>query len=51
MKIIIENGDSEEKIMMAEALLANGLVSAIEKVNYQCQKVQKNDDEPDGGRR
>ena len=45
MKILLEKGDSEEKIMMAEALLANGLVSAIEKVNYQCQKVQKNDDE------
>ena len=45
MKILIEKGDSEEKIMMAKALLANGLVSAIEIVNYQCQKVQKSDDE------
>jgi hypothetical protein len=45
MKIIIENGDSEEKIMMAEALLANGLVSAIEEQTYSCQKVQKSDDE------
>lgn len=45
MKILIEKGDSEEKIKMAEALLANGLVSAIETVNYQCQKVQKSDDE------
>lgn len=45
MKILIEKGDSEEKMMMAEALLANGVVSAIEKVNYQCQKVQKSDDE------
>ena len=45
MKIILEKGDSEEKIMMAEALLANGLVSAIEKVNYQSQKVYKSDDE------
>ncbi len=30
---------------MAEAMLANGLVSAIERVTYQCVKVQKNDDE------
>ena len=30
---------------MAEALLANGLVSAIERVTYQCVKVQKSDDE------
>ena len=30
---------------MAEALLANGLVSAIERVMYQCVKVQKSDDE------
>ena len=30
---------------MAEAMLANGLVSAIERVTYSCQKVQKNDDE------
>ena len=45
MKIIIEKGDSEEKIKMAEALLANGLVSAVETVTYECQKVQKSDDE------
>ena len=45
MKILLEKGDSEEKVKMAEALLANGLVSAIEKVTYQCVKVQKNDDE------
>ena len=45
MKIILEKGDSEEKVKMAEALLANGLVSAIERVAYQCVKVQKSDDE------
>ena len=45
MKIILEKGDSEQKIQMAEALLANGLVSAIERVTYQCMKVQKSDDE------
>lgn len=45
MKIIIEKGDSEEKVKMAEALLANGLVSAIEHQTYSCQKVQKSDDE------
>ena len=45
MKIIIEKGDSEEQIKMAEALLANKLVSAIEIVTYKCQKVYKSDDE------
>lgn len=30
---------------MAKALLANGLVSAIETVTFSCQKVQKSDDE------
>ena len=30
---------------MAEALLANKMVSAIETVNYQSQKVYKSDDE------
>ena len=30
---------------MAEALLANGVVSAIERLAFQCQKVQKSDDE------
>lgn len=45
MKIILEKGDSEEKVKLAEALLANGLVSAIERVTYQCVKVQKSDDE------
>jgi len=30
---------------MAEALLANKMVSAIETVTYSCQKVQKSDDE------
>ena len=45
MKILLEKCDSEQKIKMAEALLANGLVSAIERVTYQCVKVQKSDDE------
>ena len=45
MKILIEKGDSEEKIMMAKALLANGLVSAVEFANYQYPKVQKSGDE------
>lgn len=45
MKILLEKGDSEQMIKMAEALLANGLVSAIERVMYQCVKVQKSDDE------
>ena len=45
MKIIIENGDSEEKIVMAKALLANGLVSSIERANYETGVVHKRDDE------
>jgi len=45
MKILLEKGDSEQKIQMAEAMLANGLVSAIERVTYQCVKVHKSDDE------
>lgn len=45
MKIIIEKGDTKEQIMMAEALLANNMVSAIEKQTYSCQKVQKSEDE------
>ena len=45
MKILLEKGDSEGQIKMAEALLANKLVSAIETVTYKCQKVQKSDDE------
>ena len=45
MKILLEKGDTKEQIMMAEALLANKMLSAIETVNYSCQKVQKSDDE------
>lgn len=45
MKILLEKGDTEQKIQLAEALLANGLVSAIETVTFSCQKVQKSDDE------
>ncbi len=45
MKIVLEKNDSEAIVEMAKALLANGLVSAIEKVDFQCQKVLKSDDE------
>ena len=45
MKILLEKGDTKEQIMMAEAMLANKMVSAIEKQTYSCQKVQKSDDE------
>lgn len=45
MKIVLEKGDTKEQIMMAEAMLANKVVSAIEKQTYSCQKVQKSDDE------
>ena len=39
MKILLEKGDTKEQIMMAEAMLANKMVSAIETVIYSCQKV------------
>ena len=45
MRIVLEKGDSEEQQKMAEALLANKVVCAIERVDYSCQKVQKSDDE------
>ena len=45
MRIVLEKGDSEEQKKMAEALLANKVVCAIERVDYSCQKVQKSDDE------
>lgn len=45
MKIIIEKGDSEEQIKMAEALLANKLVSSIERANYEINVVHRRDDQ------
>ncbi len=48
MKIIIEKGDSEEKILMAQALLSNGLVGAVENEQHRSCKVQKSDEEVAG---
>lgn len=45
MKIIIEKGDTEEQVMMAKAMLANGVVRAVEREYHCYQKVQKGDDE------
>jgi len=45
MKIIIEKGDSKEKVKMAEALLANGLVSAIERTEVKVDVVSKSNEE------
>jgi len=45
MIIKLEKRDSEEQIQMAEALLANKIVSAIERVTFLSGKVQKSDDE------
>ena len=45
MKIIIENGDSEELVKMAEAMLANKLVNAIENEKPSSVKVYKSDEE------
>ncbi len=45
MKILLEKGDNEDQIKMAEALLANKLICAIERVTCQSHKVIKTDDE------
>ena len=45
MKIIIEKGDSKEQMMMAEAMLANKMVSSIERADYEINVVHKRDDE------
>lgn len=45
MKIIIECDDTHQQIVMAEALLTNGLVSAIERLRYPSSEVKKSDDE------
>ena len=45
MKILIEKGDTEAQIKMAEAMLVNKIVSAVERIEYQSQKVLKSDDE------
>lgn len=45
MKLIIERGDSDEQIMMANALLKNRLVRTIEKSEFQCETVHKSDEE------
>ena len=45
VKIIIERGDSDEQIMMANALLKNRLVRAIEEFDIQCKTVHKSDEE------
>ena len=45
MKIIIEKGDSVETVKMAEALLANGLVSVIERAEVKVDVVSKSNEE------
>lgn len=45
MKIIIEKGDSTEQVMMAEALLANGLVRAVERAEVKVGVVSKSNEE------
>ncbi len=46
MKIILETGDSEAQMMMAKAMLANGLVRAVEQSGCSsARRVQKSDDE------
>jgi hypothetical protein len=45
MKIIIEKGDSTEQVMMAEALLANGLARAVERAEVKVGVVSKSNEE------
>ena len=45
MKILLEKGDSEEKVKMAEALLANGVVSAVERAEVKVDVVSKSNEE------
>ena len=45
MKVLIEKGDTKEQIMMAEALLANGMVSAIERAEVKVNVVSKSNEE------
>lgn len=45
MKIIIEKGDTKEQIMMAEALLANGIVGTIERAEVKVGVINKTNEE------
>jgi len=45
MKMIIEKGDTKEQVMMAQALLANRMVSCIEQAGCETDVVHKRDDE------
>ena len=45
MFIIIEKNDSKEQMMMAQALLANGLISVIERNDLKVKVANKSDEE------
>lgn len=45
MKIIIEKGDTEQQVMMAEAMLANGVVRAVERAEVKVSVVAKSNEE------
>lgn len=45
MKIIIEKGDTEQQVMMAEAMLANGVVRAVERAEVKVDVVTKSNEE------
>lgn len=45
MLIILEKKDSKEQIMLANALLVNNMIRAIETVSNTCPSVAKSDDE------
>ncbi len=45
MRIVLEKGDTEGKVMLAKAMLANKLVSSIEQANYEINLVYRRDDE------
>ena len=45
MKIIIEKGDTEQQVMMAEAMLANGVARAVERAEVKVDVVTKSNEE------
>ena len=45
MKIIIEKGDKEQQVMMAKAMLANGVVRAVERAEVKVSVVAKSNEE------
>ena len=45
MKILLEKGDTKEQIMMAEALLENGIINSIKAAEGELGHTMKSDEE------